>query len=217
MTVDPLSDLVTSIAAWGCMGLFGIALLERLVPILPSYGLLVAIGVAAAGDAWSLAAALLWSTVGGLAGCLSSYSVGAALGEKRSSAAIRWTSRLAGLSTAKTERLAGSFRRHQRTLAFGSLLVPTVRLVAPTVAGLLRADVRSFTIASACGIALWNGAFIAVGYEAALTFHATNVSALALIVFSVLLLGEGAVAALWHWARTRRSTRLAEEAFTTKE
>jgi membrane protein DedA with SNARE-associated domain len=215
--MDPLSDLVSSITAWGWLGLFGIALLERLVPILPSYGLLVAIGIASAGGAWSLAAALIWSTAGGLAGCLSSYGMGVALGERRSNAALRWSSRLAGLSTATTERLAGAFRRHQRTLAFGSQLVPTVRLVAPAVAGVLRADVRSFTIASACGIALWNGAFIAAGYWAARAFHMTNVSTLALIILSVLLLGEGMAAVLWHRARNHRRTRLDDEVFTTKE
>jgi membrane protein DedA with SNARE-associated domain len=211
MTADPLSALVSSIAAWGCVGLFGVTLLERLVPVLPSYGLLVAIGMSAAGGAWSFAAAFAWSTAGGIAGCLSSYAVAAALGEARSTAVVRWSGRLAGLLAAATERLASSFRRHQSALAFGSQLVPTVRLVAPAVAGLLRAEAGAFAVASACGIALWNGAFIALGYAAAHAFHSTNVSAFALAVLAILLLGEGAVVVLWRRASTQRHSSAASD------
>jgi hypothetical protein len=49
MTDDPLAALIAWAAACGVAGLLGVTLLERLVPILPSYGLLVAIGIAAAG------------------------------------------------------------------------------------------------------------------------------------------------------------------------
>jgi membrane protein DedA with SNARE-associated domain len=206
MTTDPLSALVSSVAAWGYAGLFGVALLERLVPILPSYGLLVAIGIAAAAGAWSFPAAFALSTVGGLAGCLSFYGVAAALGEARSDAVVKWTGRLAGLSTATMAKLTTGFHRHQGALAFGSQLVPTVRLVAPAIAGLLRARMRPFAVASACGIALWNAVFIAVGYAAAVAADTTNVSALALVILAVLLVGEGVTLVLWHRRRARDAT-----------
>ena len=51
ITVDPLSDLIAWVATCGAAGLLGVTLIERLLPILPSYGLLVAIGIAAAGGA----------------------------------------------------------------------------------------------------------------------------------------------------------------------
>ena len=63
MTDDPLAALIAWAAACGVAGLLGVTLLERLVPILPSYGLLVAIGIAAAGGAWSVPTALVASTV----------------------------------------------------------------------------------------------------------------------------------------------------------
>jgi membrane protein DedA with SNARE-associated domain len=206
MTTDPLSALVSSVAAWGYLGLFVVALLERLVPILPSYGMLIAIGISAAAGVWSFPAAFVLSTVGGLAGCLSFYALATALGEARSHAVVRWTGRLAGLSSAATTRLAADFRRHQGALAFGSQLVPTVRLVVPAIAGLLGARAKPFVVASACGIALWNAAFMAVGYAAALLAGTTNVSALALIVLAALLVGEGAILVLWRYRSARGAT-----------
>jgi membrane protein DedA with SNARE-associated domain len=177
--MDPLSALVSSVAAWGYAGLFGVALLERFVPILPSYGMLVAIGIAAAAGVWSFPAAFAMSTGGGLAGCLVFYGAAAALGEARSDTVVRWTGRLAGLSTASMARL--------------------------TAAGLLGARAKPFAVASACGIALWNAVFIAIGYAAALATETTDVSAIALVVLAVLLVGEGATLALWRRRRARGS------------
>ena len=84
MTDDPLAALIAWAAACGVAGLLGVTLLERLVPILPSYGLLVAIGIAAAGGAWSVPTALVASTAGGFGGCLAFYVLTAAFGESRS-------------------------------------------------------------------------------------------------------------------------------------
>jgi membrane protein DedA with SNARE-associated domain len=203
MTADPLSALISWAAAGGVAGLLGVALLERLVPILPSYGLLVAIGVAAAGGAWSVPAALLASTVGGFVGCFVFYALAVALGESRSIVVVRWTARLIGVSPSRVDRLTGHFRTHQGALAFGSQLVPTVRLVAPAVAGLLRAEVKRFAVASVCGIALWNGVFIVVGYAAAFATATTNVSALTLWILAILVVGEGFAVAIWRKIRCR--------------
>jgi membrane protein DedA with SNARE-associated domain len=211
MATDPLSALVSSVATWGYAGLLVVVLLERLVPVLPSYGLLVAIGIAAAAGVWSFPAAIALSTVGGLAGCLAFYGAAAALGEARSDVVVRWTSRLAGLSTTTMARLTAGFHRHQGALAFGSQLVPTVRLVAPAVAGLLRARMRRFAVASACGIALWNAIFITIGYVAALAADTTNVPLLAMFILAVLLVGEGLALALWRRKRARQAISAEEE------
>jgi membrane protein DedA with SNARE-associated domain len=45
--MDPLGNLVEWIAIYGIFGLFAIGLAERFLPALPSYGVLVAIGIAA--------------------------------------------------------------------------------------------------------------------------------------------------------------------------
>jgi len=203
MTEDLLLVLIAWAGTCGVVGLLGVTLLERLVPVLPSYGLLVAIGIAAAEGAWSVPTALVASTAGSFGGCLAFYVLAAALGESRSMAMVRWTGRIFGVSPSRVDRLTGYFRTHQGSLAFGSQLVPTVRLVAPAIAGLLRAEVRKFAVASACGIALWNSLFIAVGYMAGLATATTNVSTLAFWILLIIIVGEGFAVALWRRSRRR--------------
>src|SRR3981081_4795900 len=133
MTDDPLAALIAWAAACGVAGLLFVTLVERLVPVLPSYGLLVAIGMAAAGGAWSVPTALVASTVGGFGGCLAFYVVAAALGESRSMVMVRWTGRVFGVSPSRVDRLTGYFRAHPGALAFRSQLVPTARLLATPI------------------------------------------------------------------------------------
>ena len=52
--LDPLGSLIDWIATYGIFGLFAIGLAERFIPALPSYGVLVAIGIAAVDGAWSI-------------------------------------------------------------------------------------------------------------------------------------------------------------------
>lgn len=217
MTEDPLSALIAWAGACGVVGLLAITLLERLVPVLPSYGLLVAIGIAAAGGAWSVPAALVASTVGGFGGCFAFYILAATLGEARSMVVVRWTARVFGVSPSRVDRLTGYFRTHQAVLAFGSQLVPTVRLVAPAIAGLLRAEAKKFAVASVCGIALWNGVFIAVGYAAAFVAATTNVSALALWILVIVVAMEGFAVAVWRRSRRRTIPPLAAPASMPKK
>ncbi|WP_338665369.1 hypothetical protein VQH23_09365 [Pararoseomonas sp. SCSIO 73927] len=93
-------------------------------------------------------------------------------------------------------------REHQALIAFGSQLVPTVRLMTPAIAGLLRADPGTFLLASAAGIAAWNGLFVGIGFLAAGLASDINVSALALQLLVGLVVTE-ALAAL-AWRRLRR-------------
>ena len=205
VTWDPLATLLSSTVACGAAGLLALTMLERLVPVLPSYGLLVAIGIAAAEGAWSLPTALSASTAGGFVGCLAFYALASAMGEARSAGVVRWTGRLAGLSPSRLEGVTRYFQSHQTALAFGSQLVPTVRLVAPAIAGLLRAKAATFATASACGIALWNSVFIGIGYGAAVISDAANASVLALWILVILLATESIALAIWYGVKRRPS------------
>ncbi|CCV13960.1 hypothetical protein [Mesorhizobium sp. STM 4661] len=48
MDFDPIGAVMAWISVYGLIGLFAVALSERFVPVLPSYGLLLAVGIAAA-------------------------------------------------------------------------------------------------------------------------------------------------------------------------
>lgn len=202
--MDPLGTLLPVIAATGILGLLGIALLERLVPILPSAAFLVAMGVAAAEGHLSFSMALWSSTAGSLLGSLSFYGLGLALGEMRSFSVLRRTAGLLGIPEAQLGRWVISFRRRQRLLIFASQLIPSVRLLAPGIAGLLRADFREFVGATALGVALWNSLFLSVGYGAAILDEEASASALAIKLVAALVAGEVLALAIWRsfaWSR----------------
>jgi membrane protein DedA with SNARE-associated domain len=205
--MDPLGTLIPWIAAMGILGLLGVTLLERLVPILPSTALLVALGVAVGEGHWSLSMAFWSSTAGSLLGCLSFYGLGLTLGEARSFAVLDGSARFFGISQGRLRRLIIYFRRYERTMIFGSQLIPSVRLIAPAIAGLLRARPREFLMATTLGVALWNSLLIGVGYAAALTNDSANTSAAALKIVLVVLAGEVVVAAAWRSIVVWRGSR----------
>ncbi|MBR0641919.1 DedA family protein [Plastoroseomonas hellenica] len=203
--MDPLGVLMTCIAAYGIAGLFALGLAERFVPILPSYGVLVAIGIAAADGAWPVASAVAATMGGSVAGCLLLYGLTIALNEDRSHRLLTTVGRLAGMSSKRVDSVLVSFHGHQRLLVFGSQLVPTVRLISPVIAGLFRADMRSFTAATMAGIAVWNMLFIGVGHVAASIAPNANASILAVQVLVLLLATEVILALAWQWRRRKRS------------
>jgi membrane protein DedA with SNARE-associated domain len=205
--MDPLGNVMAWLAARGLAGLLGVTLFERLIPILPSYALLVAIGIGSTKGHWSLPMAVVVSTSGGLLGCLAFYGAGAALGERRALAVARRSAWLFGCSQSKVELLMAQFRRQERAFAFGSQLVPGVRLLAPGLAGLLRLRPAPFIGCAAFGIAVWNLVFIGVGYAAARITVGVSASALAARTLVVLLVVEGLVAAGWRYAIVRRHAR----------
>jgi membrane protein DedA with SNARE-associated domain len=164
--MDPLGAFIDWIAVYGVIGLIVIGVAERFVPVLPSYGILVAIGIAAASGIWSVAAALTATVVGSLVGCLLLYWLALALVEVRAYRLLNWIGRLGGMSALRIDGMVSSFRTHQRLLAFGSQLLPTVRLISPAIAGLFRADAKAFAVATMAGIIVWNALFIGVGHVA---------------------------------------------------
>jgi membrane protein DedA with SNARE-associated domain len=197
--MDPLSSLIEWIAIYGVFGLLALGIFERFVPILPSYGVLVAIGIAADEGAWSLPTAIGGSVFGSMVGCLALYWFTLSLSEERIHRLLVWIGKMTGISAARIDRTIMLFRVHQRGLSYGMQLVPSIRLISPVIAGLFRADAKAFALATLLGILSWNGLFIGVGYAAASIAPETNASALALQVVVVLLVTELLLALIWRW------------------
>lgn len=198
--MDPLATFIDWIATYGIFGLFALGALERFVPVLPSYGVLVAVGIAAAQGDWPAGTAFVCTVMGSLVGCLLLYWLALALGQERSYRFLVRTGRFAGMRPVQVDALIATFQGQQRKLAFGAQLVPVVRLMAPVIAGLFRADGRLFMTGTAAGVVLWNGLFLGVGHAAARWSGATaNASTLALKVLVVLVVVETAGAMVWRW------------------
>lgn len=192
--MDPLGSLIDWIATYGMFGLFAIGLAERFIPALPSYGVLVAIGIAAVEDAWPVPVAIIVTSSGSFCGAVALYLLVRALGQNRSIRLLYRIGRLLGLSSARIDKTLASFSARERTLIFISQLIPTVRLVAPVVAGLIHADFRRFAGGTLLGITLWNGSFIAAGYFAVMLAPGMTASILAIKMLVLLVVTEALLA-----------------------
>jgi membrane protein DedA with SNARE-associated domain len=198
--MDPLGNLVEWIAIYGIFGLIAIGLAERFLPALPSYGVLVAIGIAA-DDFWSLHTAVIATTLGSFMGALGLYFLVRVIGRKRSATLLYAAGRWVGLSQPRIDWTLSSLRDREQSLTILSQLIPTVRLIAPVAAGLLGTSTLRFIAGVAVGIVLWNGLFIAAGHLAVLASPGINSSMLALKILILLVVTEGLVALVWRLRR----------------
>jgi len=205
MDFDPVADIMRWISAYGLMGLFAIALVERFVPVVPSYGLLLAVGIAAVDGTWSLLMAFLATVTGSVFGCAACFYAVMSLGEARSAHFVCRAGRFFGMSPDSIERVIASFRRNHTALAFSLQLVPTVRLFAPAFAALLRGSGRRFLLASTAGIVVWNGLFIAIGYYASRSIEVENTTVLTLTSLAGLLIAEATL--FWIAKRVRMRSK----------
>ncbi|MCV3767183.1 DedA family protein [Rhizobium sp. TRM95796] len=188
--MDPLADLVDWIALYGLVGLLSIGLAERFVPALPSHGVLVAIGIAAKDDAWSVQAAVAGTAAGSFAGALALYLLIRALGEQKSVALLHVVGGRIGLSGRHIDRTLASLRAREQAITITSQLVPTIRLIFPLAAALLGTGALRFAFGLGVGILLWNGLFIAAGYFAVMALPGLNSSAFALKILALVVLVE---------------------------
>ena len=108
--MDPLGSFIEWAAPVGIAGLFAIGAMERVVPVLPSYGLLAAIGIGASDSLWPAPLAILAVTSGSTAACLACYALVTALGKARSHRFLRGSSRPLSVPPDRLAEWAEAFR-----------------------------------------------------------------------------------------------------------
>jgi membrane protein DedA with SNARE-associated domain len=186
---------------YGIAGIAALALLERFLPVLPSYVLFVVIGFVAVDHVAALPAVALAASAGSLGGAVGWYAIGRLFGAARCERLIaRWGSYVF-LPMALYRRLAASYARRQFWVTLVGQTVPTVRIYLPLPAGVIGLAPVPFLAASALGVLAWNTPLIALGYA----LRDSGVAPLAIgIAFAValLLVEGGALLALWR----RRAT-----------
>lgn len=192
--MDPLADLIDWVAVYGIVGLLWIGLAERFVPALPSHGVLVAIGIAASEDVWSVQAAVIGTALGSFGGAFGLYLLVRAVGERKSVGILYAIGKRIGISRHRIDRSISSLRARERSLTITSQLIPTIRLIAPVTAAVVGTSALRFATGLVVGILLWNGVFISAGYLAVMALPGINSSGFALKVLALLVVVEVLIA-----------------------
>ena len=155
-----LLDLVEKLGAVG-VGLT--ILIETVIPPIPSEVVLGAAGVLINDGRLSLVPVVLWATVGSVVGALVLYSVGRALGPRRSHAFL---DRLPLVETEDVDKTFAWFERHGRSAVFFGRMVPIVRSFVSVPAGVVKMPLPQFLLYTAAGSLIWNSLLIGLGVAA---------------------------------------------------
>jgi membrane protein DedA with SNARE-associated domain len=177
--------------------------LENLFPPIPSEIVLPLAGFTASRGSFTLAEALIWTTLGSVVGAIAMYSIGAALGRRRMYAV--WE-RLPLVKTGDLVRAEEWFARHGTKAVFFGRMVPIFRSLISVPAGLERMPLLLFLLLTTAGSLIWNTVFVVSGYFLGEQWYRVEAYA---GVFQLVVIGAVMLAVCW-WVVTRvRSMRAA--------
>lgn len=212
MRATESESILTQIADWAVtlMDLIGApgaglaVALENLFPPIPSEVILPLAGLAASRGSFTLAEALLWTTVGSVVGAYLLYALGALLGAGR---LRRIAERVPLLHAADVDRTVAWFHRHGRWAVFFGRMLPVFRSLISIPAGVSRMPLWQFGLMTMAGSFLWNTIFILAGYFLGENWHVVEryASILQYVVLVALALGI-----LWFILRRVQTSRRQE-------
>jgi membrane protein DedA with SNARE-associated domain len=197
-----MSDLVPilDILAYGMIGAAVLALLERLVPVVPSYGLFIFLGSALADRPIDLPLLIVVTTLGSTLGAVCWYGLGFALGEERTHRMVKRYGRYVWLKEDLYLSLARRYSRNAFVATFIGQTVPVVRVYLSLPAGILALPLGTFALAVLAGSLIWVGGFITLGYG--LHAFGWNPFVATIGAVAVLLVVEGGL--VWLVRRRRQ-------------
>lgn len=181
-----------------------VALAEKLIPIVPSYVLLLFLGMTTVTDANDLVLTMLATTLGSTLGGYCWYRLGRAIGAHRIETLVSRFGRYIFLSQSLYERMTQAYVHNQFRVTLIGQLIPTVRIYLALPAGVLGVAVRGFLVATMLGALAWNAALLTLGY--ALRHSDRDPVSIGLIVITGLVASELTVGlSLWARSRSKRS------------
>ncbi|GAB3479559.1 DedA family protein [Amycolatopsis cihanbeyliensis] len=158
-------DLMASLGGPGAAVIVG---LDNLFPPIPSEIVLPLAGFSASQGTFSLAGALLWTTVGSVLGAILVYYLGALLGRERTRAIVV---RIPLVKVGDFDRTEAWFARHGAKAVFLGRMVPLFRSFISLPAGIERMPVWRFLGLTTLGSLLWNTIFVVAGYTLGENWH----------------------------------------------
>lgn len=175
--------------------------LENLFPPLPSEIILPLAGFTASQGNFSLAAALIWTTLGSVVGALALYGLGAWLGRDRMR---RLVAKVPLVDLEDVDKVEAWFARHGHKAVFFGRMIPLFRSLISIPAGIERMRLLTFTALTTAGSLIWNAIFIVAGFYLGESWHIVEAYA---GVFQKIVIAAVVIAAVWFITAKVRSAR----------
>lgn len=153
-----------AVSVMEALGLFGAGLLvaiESLFPPIPSEVILPLAGFTASRGSFSVAGAIIATTIGSLVGALGLYYLGHFVGVER---LRRWADRVPLMQAADVDKAMAWFHRYENAAVLTGRFVPIVRSLVSIPAGVDRMHLGLFLLLTTIGSGIWNALFILLGF-----------------------------------------------------
>ncbi|RYX78996.1 DedA family protein [bacterium] len=160
--------VVTVMQALGEPGAGLLIALENLFPPLPSEVILPLAGFAASQGTLSLPGAIIWTTLGSVAGAVILYYAGALLGRERLRAIAK---KLPLVKISDIDKTEAWFIKHETKAVFWGRMIPIFRSLISIPAGVERMRMSTFLLLTTLGSLIWNTIFILAGYTLGENWH----------------------------------------------
>jgi membrane protein DedA with SNARE-associated domain len=207
--VDTVVSLMETIGPIGA----GIAIAaENLFPPLPSEAILPLAGLTASRGSFTIAEALIWTTLGSIVGAFVLYGIGAWLGVDR---LRRVAAKVPLLHPEDIDRTVAWFQRHGGKAVFFGRMVPIFRSLISIPAGVTRMPLWKFGLLTGAGSLVWNTIFVLAGFFLGESWHIVEQYA---DIFQYIVIGVVVVAIAWFvYSRTRTLLRHRRETDTASD
>ncbi|WP_435201930.1 DedA family protein [Janibacter sp. GS2] len=200
--VEWVLDLMEQIGGPGiALGIF----LENIFPPIPSEVILPLAGFTSAQGHYTPVEAVLWATLGSVAGALLLYGIGAALGLERLKVIAH---RMPLVDVADIDKADAWFTRHGPKAVFFGRFIPGIRSLISVPAGIDRMRLGSFLGFTTAGSLIWNSLFVAIGYQLGDRYELVEryMDPISKVVYALIILAVlGTIA--WLVRRSMRRTQ----------
>lgn len=189
----------------GPIGIVGIAIAEKIFPVIPSYLVFVLLGMTVALGQGDLTLTVAAAAIGSTIGSLCWYGLGFALGAERSESFVARFGRYIFLKPALYHRMADAYRRNHFWVTVVGQTIPAVRVYLSIPAGVINLAIMHFTAAIFIGSLLWSGLLLIAGYV--LQGRGSDVAtSSAFLSMMALVALEFLVVFIWRVFRPSRNT-----------
>lgn len=157
------SSTIATLLSFGLAGIGCLAIVEKFVPLFPSYVLLMFLGMTVS-DSTTLTMTIMVTTVGSVIGAVGWYGLGRALGSQRIENLVARYGKFIFLRPSLYGQLTSAYRSNHFWVTLIGQTLPTVRIYLALPAGVLKLEPRAFLAATSLGTLIWNTPFLSLGY-----------------------------------------------------